>query len=80
MTIDQILQLLITEREKLNRAIEALQGPMQHRVTAPAHKKRRRFTPAQRKQHAQRMRQFWAAKRAAEAKSKRPSATKPKAA
>lgn len=76
-----ILQLLIAEREKLDRAIAALGGSGVKRrgrppgsknavVTAngaspaPARKKRV-FTAAQRKQQAQRMKAFWAAKKKA---------------
>ena len=35
MPIDHILALLITERDKLNRAIEALQGPLKRRGRPP---------------------------------------------
>jgi hypothetical protein len=79
MAIEQILALLIAERNKLDQALAALQGPTHRRgrlprnvsasAPAPSRKGRRTFTPAQRKQQADRMRAFWAAKRAAEAKS-----------
>jgi len=81
MPIDQILTLLIAEREKLNRAIEILQGPAKRRgrppksvmattEAAPATKKRgRTFTAAQREAQAERMRQRWAAKKKAAAKA-----------
>jgi hypothetical protein len=83
MPTDQILSLLVAERDKLNRAIEALQGPTKRRgrppknplgvtnsSSAPAPKKHgRRFSAAQRKAASQRMRLRWAAKRKAEAKS-----------
>jgi hypothetical protein len=63
MPTEQILALLIEERDKLNRAIEALQGPTKRRgrpplsaaipvgaaeTAQPAKKKRRTFTAAQR--------------------------------
>jgi hypothetical protein len=72
MPVDQILNLLITERDKLNRAIEALQGSAKRRdrppkataatpeVSAP---KRKRQSAARRKAQAERMKAYWAAKR-----------------
>ncbi len=78
MTTDHILGLLITERDRLNAAIAALQGravPTKRRgpprdaaaeasAEAPARKKRS-FTPAQRKAQAKRMKAYWAAKKKA---------------
>jgi hypothetical protein len=64
MPTERILALLIEERDKLNRAIEALQGPTKRRgrppknslnspaspePAPPAKKKRRKCTAAQRK-------------------------------
>jgi hypothetical protein len=84
MPIDHILALLIAERDKLNRAIEALQGPTKRRgrppknpfdaatpteVAKPARKKRRKFSTAQREAAAERMRQRWAAKKKAALKA-----------
>ena len=80
MPTDDILALLIAERDKLNAAIAALQGPAKRRgrppkkaaaaapppVSAPARKKRH-FSAAQRAAAAERMRQRWAAKRKAKA-------------
>lgn len=78
MPTDQILALLIQERDRLNQAIEALQGPMKRRgrppksgsalVTVPASvqeapRKKRIFSAAQRKKQAERMKAYWAAKR-----------------
>jgi len=74
MPNDQILALLIAERDRLNAAIAALQGgsarkrrgrplknPSPEIVTQkPAPKKR---TPAQRKAQAKRMKAYWAAKK-----------------
>jgi hypothetical protein len=78
MPISQIVALLIAERDRLNQAIEALQGPLKRRgrppkspvaasqpefaATAPA-KKGRRFSAAQRKKQAERMKAYWAAKK-----------------
>jgi len=83
MPTDQILSLLVAERDKLNRAIEALRGPTKRigrppknplaAAAAPQPKKHgRRFSAAQRKAASERMRQRWAAKRKAQAK---PTAT-----
>ena len=80
MPTEQILALLIQERDRLNGAIEALQGPTKRigrppknplaAAAAPAPKKHgRRFSSAQRKPASERMRQRWAAKRRAEAKA-----------
>jgi len=78
MASEDLLALLVAERDKLNRAIEALQGPTKRRgrppkkllnsdvaspATVPAKRKRRTFTAAQRKQQAEKMRQYWAAKK-----------------
>jgi hypothetical protein len=84
MPTDHILTLLIAERDKLNRAIEALQGPTKRRgrppknaavaspaTTAPAKHKRRTMSAAQRNAQGQRMKAYWAAKRK-EAKKERP--------
>jgi hypothetical protein len=83
MPTEQILALLVAERDKLNRAIQALQGGVKRRVrppknplavttsaSAPAPKKHgRRFSAAQRKAASERMRLRWAAKSKAEAKA-----------
>jgi hypothetical protein len=79
MPTDHIVALLIVERDKLNRAIEALSGSHKRRgrppksvhavasgaavAPSPAKGKRRTFTVAQRKQQAERMRAYWAAKK-----------------
>lgn len=78
MPTDQILALLVQERDRLNRAIEALQGSVKRRgrppknsiapaaVVAPvqaAPRKKRTFSAAQRKKQAERMKAYWAAKR-----------------
>jgi hypothetical protein len=92
MPTDQILALLIAERDKLNAAISLLGGtPAKRRgrppksamldwvtsnklpVTAPAPekpaRKKRKFSPAQRKAAAERMRQMWAKKKKAAKKA-----------
>jgi hypothetical protein len=76
MLTEHIVALLIQERDKLNRAIEALQGPAKRRgrppknsmavaaspaPTGPAsEKKRKGRTAAQRKAQAERMKAYWA--------------------
>ena len=76
MPTEQIVALLIQEREKLERAIEVLQGakrrgrPPKNPLLAIAlpmengHKKRT-FSAAQRKKQAARMKAYWAAKKKA---------------
>lgn len=85
MPTEQILALLIQERDRLNAALAALQGPTKRRgrppknplaaaavpaAAAPARKKRH-FSAAQRAAAAERMRQRWAAKRKAEGKPRK---------
>jgi hypothetical protein len=73
MPTEQIVALLLAERDKLNRAIEALAGPAKRRgrppknplavaAVAPA-KRRKRRTAAQRKAQAERMKAYWAKRR-----------------
>jgi len=87
MSTDHILSLLISERDRLNRAIEVLQGgaavkrrgrpPKNTFVTngasgsAPTKKRARTFTAAQRKKQAERMKAYWAAKKRKDAVKKR---------
>jgi hypothetical protein len=82
MPIEHIVALLIEERDRLNRAIEALQGTAKRRgrppknplAAAPAtspvtsRKKPKRRTAAQRKAQAERMKAYWA-KRKKQAKT-----------
>jgi hypothetical protein len=75
MPIPDILALLIEERDKLNRAINALQGPVPRRgrpaknasvvaaVPAPATNHRRGMSAAARKAVSARMKAYWATKR-----------------
>lgn len=75
MPTEHILALLIQERDKLNRAIEVLQGTKRRgrppkNLTAvvangsePPVKRARTFSAAQRKQQAERMKAYWAKKR-----------------
>jgi hypothetical protein len=79
MQTEHIVALLIQERDRLNRAIEALQGPLKRRgrppknpiaaaasVTAAASpRKTRTFSDAQKKAQAKRMKAYWAAKKKA---------------
>jgi hypothetical protein len=84
MPTDHIVSLLIAERDKLNRAIEALSGPTKRRgrppknataapASAPAPvtktRKKRTFTPEQRAAQAARMKQFWAKRKKAAKKA-----------
>ena len=82
MPIDHIVALLIAERDRLNKAIEALQVPVKRRGRPPKNlsatvaseaaaptRKRRRQSVAQRKAQAERMKAYWAAKRKKQAKA-----------
>ena len=75
MPTEQIVALLIVERDRLTRAIEALEGPAKRRGRPPrtpltdgvaaqaaAHAVRRRKprTAAHRKAHSESMRAYWA--------------------
>jgi hypothetical protein len=78
MPTEHIVALLIEERAKLERAIEALQGakrrgrPPKNPLlavelpTKNGHRKTRTFSVAQRKKQAARMKAYWAAKKKAE--------------
>jgi hypothetical protein len=82
MPTDHIIALLIAERDKLNRAIDALQGPIKRRgrppknplltaltpVATPAKKGNSVRSAAARKAQSQRMKAYWAAKRKKEGK------------
>jgi len=79
MPTEHILALLIQERDKLNHAIELLQGtkrrgrprkdpfalPTVNGADAPAARPKRKFSEAQRKKQAERMKAYWAAKKKA---------------
>jgi hypothetical protein len=80
MPTEHIVALLIQERDKLNRAIEALQGPTKRRGRPPKNavtagvaptaaptpgRKKRKFSAAHRKEQANRMKAYWAAKKKA---------------
>jgi hypothetical protein len=79
MATEHILSLLIAERDKLSKAIEALGGvtkpvsvPTKSSVApapAKAVRKRKALTPAQKKAHSERMKAFWAARRKKAAKA-----------
>jgi hypothetical protein len=85
MPTDHILELLIAERDKLNRAIEALGAGTKRRgrppgsgvkrvaaVTDPVAKsarKKRNFSPAQREAARQRMKKMWDARKKAAKKA-----------
>ena len=85
MQTEQIVALLITERDRLSRAIEALQGPARRRgrppgsakktaapvtADAPTAPKKRKLTAAGRKAIADATRRRWAAVKAAKATPK----------
>ena len=78
MVTDQIVALMIAERDKLSGAIEVLQGTVKRRGRPPknsvaaavtpaapsaAQSKRKRRTAAQRKAQAERMKAYWAKRR-----------------
>jgi hypothetical protein len=79
MATDHIVSLLLAERDRLTRAIEALQGPAKRRGRPPAAapaaaspakskpaRKRRKLTAAEKKAASERMKAFWAARRKAQ--------------
>jgi len=80
MATEHILNLLIIERDKLTKAIEALGGATKpvsspskiSEAPAPAPvkavRKRKALSPAQKKAHSERMKAFWAARRKKAAK------------
>jgi hypothetical protein len=77
MPTEHIVALLIQERDRLNRAIEALQGPVKRRGRPPknstpavavpaaeeASQKRKRFSAATRRKMALAQKKRWAEKR-----------------
>lgn len=82
MPTEQIVALLVAERDRLNQAIEALQGPRRRgrpprdmnaassQAGGQAPRRRRVFDAAQRKAQSERMKAYWAAKRKESAKGK----------
>jgi hypothetical protein len=81
MGISEIVGLLTAERDRLDRAIQALGAPARPRgrpargttvvssgvavgTLVPAGRRRKPRTAAQRKAHSERMKAFWAARRA----------------
>jgi hypothetical protein len=82
MNTEQILVLLISERDKLNRAIEALGTPVKRRgrppknplaavasVSAASASKRSGLSPAKRKAQSERMKAYWAKRKKQAAKA-----------
>ena len=78
MGTDNIIAQLIAERDKLNRAIEALGGgdgagirrrgrPRKNESPVSEAKRRHPRTPAQRKAHSLRMKAYWAKRRSGKA-------------
>jgi hypothetical protein len=81
MPTDHIVSLLIEERDRLNRAIEALQGPAKRRGRPPAKTPSRQLAePAEEPPTATRKPWTAAQKKAASASMKKRWATKKKAA
>jgi len=80
MPTEHILALMIAERDKLNRAIEALLGSAKRRGRPPKNplaavalpqaptRRRRRMSVARRKAQSARMKAYWAAKRKKESR------------
>jgi hypothetical protein len=85
MPTDHIIALLIAERDKINRAIEALGAETKRRGRPPGSgvkhveataepatktaRKKPHFSPAQREAARQRMKKMWAAKKKAAKKT-----------
>ena len=74
MPTEQIVALLVAERDRLNRAIDALQGPVRRRgrppknpfamaSPMPAKKRGLKRSAAARKAQSERMKKYWAARR-----------------
>jgi hypothetical protein len=75
MPTEHIFELLIAERDKLNRAIEALQGPTKRRGRPPKNlapvvvsdnpksRGKRGWSAVQKKAQAARMKAYWKKKR-----------------
>jgi len=70
MPTENIVELMIAERDRLNRAIEALQGQgnRRGRPAGPAGARRGR-TAAQNKAQSERMKAYWAKRRREQAKA-----------
>jgi len=75
MPTEHIVALLVAERDRLNRAIEALQGPMKRRGRPPKNpdsavlgaapaRQRKGMSAAARKAQSARMKEYWAKRRA----------------
>lgn len=75
MPTEQIVALLVAERDRLNKAIDALQGPVRRRgrppknpfaiasATAMPLRARKGMSKAARKAQSDRMKKYWAARR-----------------
>jgi hypothetical protein len=83
MNLEHILAVLISERDKLNRAIEVLGNPVKRRgrppknplatilsaPASPAAKKAGGLSPAKRKAQSERMKAYWAKRKKQAAKT-----------
>ena len=73
MSMTNILELLVAERDKIDQAIALLQGPVRRRGRPPGSRntnkgtkktrKKRSFSAAARKRQSERMKANWAARR-----------------
>jgi hypothetical protein len=73
MSMSNILELLVAERDKIDQAIAALQGTARRRGRPPGSKnatkgtkktrKRRSLSTSARKRQSERMKAYWAARR-----------------
>jgi hypothetical protein len=70
MSTEEIVKILAAERDRLSRAIEALQGPIKRRgrpsksaketvAAKPPAPKKRTFTAAQKKAQSEKMKAYW---------------------
>ena len=74
MPTEQIVALLVAERDRLNKAIDALQGPVRRLGRPPKsaasavpktkpRRQRKRMSAAARKTLSERMKRYWAARK-----------------
>lgn len=73
MQTEEIVRLMVAERDRLNRAIQALQDPLKRRgrplktaeisEAAAPRKRRKRRSAAQRKAQSEKMKRYWVQRR-----------------
>lgn len=71
MSTEQILSLLVAEKERIERAIAALSGSKSAGRAPGAGSGRKARTPEQRAAQSEKMKAYWAARRASAAKGKK---------